>query len=90
MYRYENEKPQIFTASGQVTFLQIRDNVQQLLRKAGSVRMLEAISAASSGSSWTMLACVDRMVELGELREITNPDRVYGQDRVFVCGKEDR
>jgi hypothetical protein len=45
--------------------------------------MQEAILNAGGGDSWTMLACVDRLVELGEIREIVQAD-VPGQYRVFV------
>jgi hypothetical protein len=31
-----------------------------------------------------MLACVDRLVELGEIREVTQPNTVAGQDRIFT------
>jgi hypothetical protein len=34
-----------------------------------------------------MMACVDRLVELGEIREIT-PRHTAGQDRIFVSAKE--
>ena len=82
MYSYETEKKELFTEDGQVMFLKIRDHVNNLLRQAGAVRMQEAISQ-TSGCSWKMLACVDRMVELGELREITG-NNVAGQHRVFT------
>lgn len=82
-YNYQTERREIFTEDGQTTFLKIRDNVQSLLKKAGAVRMQEVMSCAT-GSSWTMIACVDRLVELGELREIQQPD-CAGQHRVFVA-----
>lgn len=82
MYSYENEKHTIFTEEGQRMFLSIRDNTQKLLQRAGAVRLQEAI-AKQSGSSWEMIACIDRLVELGEIREITGPG-VAGQHRVFV------
>ena len=81
-YDYEQEKEELFSDAGQRRFLRIRDNVQALLKKAGAFRMLEGI-AADCGSSWALMACVDRMVELGEIREITGADTA-GQDRVFV------
>jgi hypothetical protein len=82
-YHYATEKPKIFTEDGQILFLKIRDNAKRLLAQAGAVRCGELISCAT-GDSWTMLACVDRMVELGELREITKDQCVAGQHRVFV------
>jgi len=81
-YQYLVERPTLFTDEGQRMFIQIRDNVKRLLGQAGAVRMNKAI-ANVSGDSWQMLACVDRMVELDELQELT--DNVAGQDRVFVA-----
>lgn len=84
MYRYEDIKPLLFNDEGQRMFLRVRDGVHNRLAMAGAVRMQEAISSAGSGDSWTMLACVDRMVELGEIREIPQSG-VPGQHRVFVA-----
>jgi hypothetical protein len=83
MYNYLNEKQGIFTEEGQVMFLQIRDNVQRLLKTSGAFTMGNAISGVC-GSSWMMMACVDRMIELKEIREITDKG-VAGQYRVFVA-----
>ena len=82
MYSYKVEREELFTEKGQVMFLQIRDRVNMLLKQAGAVRITEAI-ANTTGSSWQMLACIDRLIELGELHEITGKD-VAGQYRVFV------
>ena len=84
MYDYA-EKSSIFTEDGQEMFLRIRDNVKSLLKKAGAVTMGRAITG--SGNTWTMMACVDRLVELEEIREITGKN-VAGQDRVFVLTGE--
>ena len=82
MYVYEDLRGDLFSDQGQIQFLTVRDNIQRLLKEAGAVRMSEAIRPLS-GDSWLMLACVDRLVELGEIREVTE-DNVAGQDRVFV------
>jgi hypothetical protein len=82
MYKYENEKQSIFTEKGQVDFLKVRDNVRHLLSLSGSVMMDKAIKVIS-GDLWFQLACVDRLVELGELVEISKPN-TPGQFRVFV------
>jgi hypothetical protein len=82
MYSYKTEREKIFTEQGQVMFLSIRDRVHELLKTAGAVRMDRAISG-QTGSSWEMLACVDRLVELGEIKEITGLN-TPGQYRVFV------
>ncbi|MFW6272541.1 MAG: hypothetical protein ACOC2U_02025, partial [bacterium] len=67
----------------QEMFLKIRDNVQFLLKQSGAVMMGNAIHAAT-GDVWMMMACVDRLVELGEIEEITRKGHVAGQYRVFI------
>jgi len=86
VYKYNEVKGRLFSDEGQMMFLKVRDFVQDALKRTGAVRMQEAIGAAGGGDSWTMLACVDRMVELGELREVTTSN-VAGQHRVFVSTK---
>ena len=71
MYNYQNEKSKIFTEDGQVVFLKIRDKTQQLLKQSGAVMMGNILNGIT-GDSWLHLACVDRLVELGEIKEITN------------------
>jgi len=83
MYKYEDERPHLFCDEGQRMFLRVRDFVQQTLAVAGAVRMENAMFSAGSGDSWTMLACMDRLVELGEIREVPQSG-VAGQDRIFV------
>lgn len=82
MYNYQEQKSFLFTDEGQRTFLKMRDKVKMLLTSAGCVRMGEVINGFT-GDSWEHLACVDRMVELGELREIAQAN-VVGQHRIFV------
>jgi len=93
MYNYQKEKQNLFSDEGQRLFLKCRDRVKSLLAASGAVRMQEAIQTLS-GDSWTMLACLDRMVELGEIREIRERevlgpynDVIEGpaQYRVFVA-----
>lgn len=86
MYKYELERPRIFTEDGQREFLKIRDQVKMLLAKSGAVRQQEA-TRNISGDSWFQLACIDRLVELGEIREITS-EAVAGQHRVFVVARD--
>jgi len=83
-YSYEKYRASVFTDEGQRMFLRIRDFIHGQLREGGAVRVAEIIRNAGAGDSWTMLACVDRMVELGEIREVTANDDVVGQHRVFV------
>lgn len=86
MYQYRSERPALFTEEGVVDFLHVRDRTAKLLNEAGAARMQEILSGISfigSGTNWYHMACVDRLVELKEIREITDED-TSGQHRVFV------
>lgn len=85
MYNYEKEKPEIFTEKGNEIFLKIRDNVFKILKLKGLINMSDAIKSCS-GSNWFLMACIDRMVELGEIQEVVFKDNRYtmGQDRMFI------
>lgn len=82
-YDYQAERPKLFTEDGQVLLLKIRDHAQKILKASGAVSM-EAIMSAATGNSWIRMACVDRMVELGELREVRQTETVAAQHRIFV------
>ena len=86
MYKYETEKSALFSDEGQRAFLKIRDHVHACLKISGVVSMGKAMSPpAGSGaaSTWVAMACVDRLVELGEIREIQHGE-CAGQHRIFV------
>lgn len=84
-YDYSVQKLGIFTDEGQREFIKVRDRAHKLLAEAGAFMMFSALKDIS-GDSWQMMAYVDRLVELGEIREIT-PANVAGQHRVFVSNK---
>lgn len=84
MYNYQAERAKVFTEDGSVMYAAIRDHAKQLLNKAGAFTMGSAIRAATSGDTFVMQACVDRLVELGEILEVTH-GMVAGQNRVFVA-----
>jgi hypothetical protein len=83
MYKYESERANLFSEKSQVDFLKIRDNVRYLLSISGAVMMNNAIKVSTSSDTWFKLACVDRLVELGELKEVSEPN-CAGQFRVFI------
>lgn len=64
-YSYATQRPNVFTESGQKMFLQIRDKAKELIARSGAASC-DKIICGCSGDSWDMLACVDRLVELGE------------------------
>lgn len=84
-YEYSTHRSLVFTEEAQGTFLAIRDAAKALIAQSGAVKSSHLISAAGTTSDmWTRLACIDRLVELGEIKELTDPEKVYGQSRVFV------
>ena len=83
-YSYETEKQFVFTDEGQRMLLRVRDFAFAMLKQAGAVRGDKLLAAAGSGSSWSMMACVDRLVELNDLAEASTGGA--WQCRVFVGG----
>lgn len=83
MYNYQEEKQNLLTDEGQRMFLSVRDRVKELLCEAGAFKSTNALSK-ETGSSWTMLACVDRLEELGEIKEVTAGQNVLTQNRVYI------
>lgn len=82
-YTYETERHNIFTEEGQILFLKIRDNTDRLLKLAGAARWLEMVKGCC-GDSFTMLACVDRLVELGEIYCVTEGQQWMSQHHVYI------
>ena len=80
-YDYEKQKEDIFKEENQATFLKVRDKVKQLLETAGPFRMDKVMPG---GDSWTSMAYIDRLVELGEIREVAQ-EKVWGQNRIFTA-----
>jgi hypothetical protein len=81
-YDYSTERKELFTENGQIHFLRVRDQVKQLLKHAGAFRF-DAISV--QGSSWTTIACIDRLVELKEIIELPRvTGEVWQQFKVYT------
>lgn len=81
-YSYQTQRSFVFTEDGQIMFLKIRDTIKEMLEISGAFRLGNIISTPP-GDAWNALACVDRLVEIGEIREIHQPD-AFAQHRVFV------
>jgi hypothetical protein len=80
-YCYEDLKPSILTDKGQRTLLKVRDRVQNHMKHAKLITMDEATSEIL-GDTWEQMAYVDRLVEIGELKEVPQGD-CAGQHRIF-------
>jgi len=81
-YVYETEKPWLFTDEGQRCLMKARDRAGEILQIAGAFRAFAALKDVPYGDTWKALAILDRLVELGIIREVTND--CCGQDRIFV------
>ena len=68
-YNYEDLKPELFTEGFQPKFLEVRDTVRDLI-SVNKVFRLDALITIVTGDSWLIVACVDRLVELGEITEV--------------------
>lgn len=85
-YDYATERPFVFTEDGQLMLLRIRDQAQSLIKLSGAATLMY-ITAGITGDSWLMMACVDRLVEIGELMEVPNPKSSWAQHRIFIARK---
>ena len=83
MYIYSIQKKNILTDEGLEMFLKIRDKKDILLSQSGAVRADKLM--CGTGESWDMMACIDRLVELGEIRQVC--DNGAWQDKVFIKNK---
>lgn len=85
-YSYATERPWLFTEEGQTALIKARDNALAMLEEAGAFKGLAPLRDVNVPSTWQMLAILDRMVEMGDIREVTT--NVWGQRRVFVAARE--
>jgi len=86
MYNYQSERPALFTEEGQREFIKFRDNAIELLNKAGAFMSMAPFKGVHCKDSFQNMAFLDRLVELGDVREITGPGTM-GQHRVFISTK---
>ena len=84
MYAYADFRKDVLTDEGQRNLLRVRDAAHALLKEAGAFRLGELLARSGiGGDSWMQLAFVDRLVELGEIREIPQPNCAT-QHKVFI------
>lgn len=69
-YSHQTQKAKLFTDEGQRLLLKVRDRVHVLLSEAGAFRADKAWKINCGSDSWDLLACLDRLEELGEIRMV--------------------
>lgn len=79
-YHYVTERPVVFTEEGQVMLIKIRDKAKALHEKAGAFTVQKLI-AEIGGDSWHMLACIDRLAEIGDIAKVA--DGRWSQDAIY-------
>jgi hypothetical protein len=82
MYNYATERPWTFTDSGVLALFKAYKTAVRLIDVAGVANGMK-ITEECACDTYKMLALLDRLVELGQLREVTGPT-IRGQDRIFV------
>lgn len=83
-YDYATQRRHVFTEEGQIMFLKIRDQAKSLIARSGAA-MSQEITSGCTGNSWDMMACIDRLVEIGEIKEVPNTWSRAGQHRIFIA-----
>ncbi len=86
MYDYQEQKHKVFQEENQKIFLNIRDFIAQQCKASGAVRVQEITFISKASDSWLVLACIDRLIELGEIYEVTN-NKVATQNKVFCINE---
>lgn len=85
-YVYEKEKMYLFTDEGQKFFIKVRDTAKRMLEQTGAFRWEELSSQVGGGfDTFQLSACVDRMIELGEL-EVWDRQS-WGQYKIYAGPK---
>lgn len=69
-YNYELIKPQLFTEQGVKMLMSMKDQVNRLLFTAGAFTT-EKVTRTVTGDSWLQLACLDYLVESGEINLVS-------------------
>jgi hypothetical protein len=87
-YIYSELRDGLFTDEGQRDLVKVRDAAFAMLSVARVVRMDALMSAARTGDPQRQMALVDRLVEIGDLREVSLVGPVAGQHRIFEATKE--
>jgi hypothetical protein len=86
-YDYESHRGWLGTVEGGKAIGEVLANIERVLKPAGCAMMCKLWPA--TGDSWSMMAAVDRCVEMGVLREIPYPEgrTPMAQYRIFTSAE---
>lgn len=85
-YEYSEQKPYVFTDQGSRDVIRVFRFADGCFKFSGAATAGVLMNKAETSSSWEKMACVDRLVEMGEIREIPQAG-CFWQHRVFVSGR---
>lgn len=80
MYKYEEHRDFTNTNEGLVKMIEIMRDVTY----APLWMEFKMQDLLGSGDAWKNMACVERLVEAGLLREVTTPEGTFAQNRLFT------
>ena len=81
-YDYKEQRQALLDdPKGMETLFQTRTKARAALELAGAFRA-DKVMAGPAMDAWTQLACLDYLVELGEIREIKQ-ENCFAQHRIF-------
>lgn len=85
-YNYQMERYKVFTEDGVDTLFRVRDAVKHCIKECGAFREQELFKhIKGSYDSWTVTACLDYLIELGEL--VRWERKSWGQYSVYTTSK---
>ncbi len=81
-YVYAAEKVRLFTDEGSRDFIANRDIAMRMVGETGAFRVLEFLGKSKGSDTWFRIACLDRMVEMGDLVKL--PRDCWQQYEVYT------
>ena len=90
MYDYQKEKPYTFTDDGQRDLFKLRDFAKGKVGAFNSKYItgedLLGMPNWNACETWKMMACIDRLVELGHLQVLQGYEALTWQGKIYTAG----
>jgi len=84
-YDYQREKGYTLTDEGSKEVIKLKNYIDNIIDKSGVMTAEACMEGCNCGTNWQQLACIDRLVEIGELFEVNlGYEELMGQARIFA------
>jgi len=83
IYNYEEYKPNLLDKEELRHFLKVRDIVKDEIDSVGMM-VMGAVMIRACGDILKTMACVEMLVEIGEIIETTQKSETWAQEREFI------